>query len=448
MLVYHRVFNYAGASLARAAVRCLTSSATLSESSSSSTQPGSIFAAKESPWDHILDDSIKEMPPVLPSPVRTHLRVGGVETSGRTHTRRQAMTAREVSAFDEMFNMIFDAVSEQKNPSAKLSSSRQDDPLAVLDGIGIGRKPFGHAPTSDLFGKLRRHSKRLKWTTEADEEFDKKKEEMELCDTDQQLLEWAMREVFGQSQQYEERARNAIAKAEEQHAPGLTPTSNTSGANPPPQPASLHPELQHPTYPYLIAHLMRSFRDKYRDPHLALSIFDYARHLSIPSYVFGCTTPAYNELIETRWSCFRDLRGVHDALEEMRVNGVEPDGRTKKLVEKLRREVGARTIWEEESVFGSGEVVGMLSKIEQLTIKEPRRKQGKRPGKKLLALDAWKGDALKEDVEDGYEFGRWGSRQSHAQPTRRKQGSERTAATGLDDLLDSKILGEDQLEFK
>ncbi|KAG1870511.1 hypothetical protein C8R48DRAFT_698897 [Suillus tomentosus] len=446
MLVYHRVFNYAGTSLARAAARCLTSSATLSESSSSSTQPDSIFAAKESPWDHILDDSIKEMPPVLPSPVRTHLRVGGVETSGRTHARRQAMTAREVSAFDEMFNMIFDAVSEQKNPSVKLSSSKREDPLAVLDGIGIGRKPFGHAPTSDLFGKLRRHSKRLKWTTEADEEFDKKKEEMELCDTDQQLLEWAMREVFGQSQQYEERARNAIAKSEEQHqhAPGPIPTSDAgASANPSPQPASMHPELQHPTYPYLIAHLMRSFRDKYRDPHLTLSIFDYARHLSIPSYVFGCTTPAYNELIETRWSCFRDLRGVHDALEEMRVNGVEPDGRTKKLVEKLRREVGARTIWEEEPVFGSGEVVGMLSKIEQLTIKEPRRKQGKRPGKKLLALDAWKGDAL---AEDGYEFGQWGSAKS--QPKRWKQDSERTAATGLDDLLDSKILGEDQLEFK
>jgi hypothetical protein len=267
---------------------------------------------------------------------------------------------------------------------------------------------------------------------------------MELCDTDQQLLEWAMREVFGQSQKYEERARNhAIAKAEEQHAPDVTSSSNAS-ANPP-QLASTHPELQHPTYPYLIAHLMRSFRDKYRDPHLALSIFDYARHLSIPSYVFGCTTPAYNELIETRWSCFRDLRGVHDALEEMRVNGVDPDGRTKKLVEKLRREVGARTVWEEESMFGNGEVVGMLSKIEQLAIKEPRRKRGKATGKKGPAFDAWKGDALKEDVEDGYEFGQWGSRKER--PRRRERDSERIAVTGVDDLLDGKIPGEDQLEF-
>ncbi|KIK39189.1 hypothetical protein CY34DRAFT_89702 [Suillus luteus UH-Slu-Lm8-n1] len=351
------------------------------------------------------------MPPTLPPPVRNPLRAGGEDTTGRTRARRQAMTAREVSAFDEMFNMIFDAVSEQKNPSAKLSSSK--------------------APMSDLFGRLRRHSKRLKWTTQADEEFDKKKEEMELCDTDQQLLEWAMREVFGQSQQYEERP---------------TPTSTTSANSQPPQLASMHPELQHPTYPYLVAHLMRSFRDKYRDPHLALSIFDYTQHLSIPSYVFGCTTPAYNELIETRWTCFRDLRGVHDALEEMHVNGVEPDGRTKQLVEKLRREVGARTVWEEESTFGSGEVLGMLSKIEQLTVKESRKKRVKTSGKIGPAIDSWKKYVHKEDVEDGYEFGQWGSRTPRSK--RRERDSKRTVSTGLDDLLDGKIPGDDQLEFK
>lgn len=440
MLVYHRVSNYAG--LARTAARCLTSSATQSESSSS-TEPDSIFTTKESPWKHILGDSIQDMPPTLPPPVRNPLRAGGEDTTGRTRARRQAMTAREVSAFDEMFNMIFDAVSEQKNPSAKLSSSK-GDPLAVLGGIG--RKPFGQAPMSDLFGRLRRHSKRLKWTTQADEEFDKKKEEMELCDTDQQLLEWAMREVFGQSQQYEERARDAIAKAEEQHAPGPTPTSNTSANSQPPQLASMHPELQHPTYPYLVAHLMRSFRDKYRDPHLALSIFDYTQHLSIPSYVFGCTTPAYNELIETRWTCFRDLRGVHDALEEMHVNGVEPDGRTKQLVEKLRREVGARTVWEEESTVGSGEVLGMLSKIEQLTVKESRKKRVKTSGKIGPAIDSWKKYVHKEDMEDGYEFGQWGSHTPRSK--RRERDSKRTVATGLDDLLDGKIPGDDQLEFK
>ena len=476
MLVYRRVSNYACASLTRSVARCLTTSAAQSDPSGSGdttsiSSSDSIFATKESPWDHVFSD-IKDMPPLLPSAARNPLRsvygAGGTDKTGRARARRQAMTAREINAFDEMFNMIFNAVSEQKNPSAKLpTSNKNDDPLSILGG-GIGRS-FSQAPMSDLFGKLRRHSRRLKWTTEADEELDKKKEEMELCDTDQQLLEWAMREVFGQSQQYEERARNAISKAGEgstfASASDSTSTSNAnSNSNQPPTSTPTLPELQPPTYPYLIAHLMRSFRDKYRDPHLALSIFDYARHLSIPSYVFGCTTPAYNELIETRWSNFRDLKGVHDALEEMHVNGVEPDGRTKKLVERLRREVGARTVWEEESEVGSGEVWGMLERIEGLAVKEPRKAgKGKAKGKgtgkvaagkqRVPAIDAWKGDVLKgEDAEDGYEFGNWSSssqrNRSKPKPQRREQHASPSERTEFDDWLDGKVSDGKRLEFE
>ena len=298
-------------------------------------------------------------------------------------TRRQAMTAREISAFDEMFNMIFNAVSERKKGNDFGSG---DYPLSE---VGIGsvsqRNKMG-----DLFGKLRRHSKRLKWTSESDEILDRKREEIDLCDTDQQLLEWAMREVFGESRRYEAAARKAISDA------------STSGVGE-------MPILQPETYPHLVASLMRSFRDKYNDPHLALSIFDHARHLSIPSYVFGCTTPAYNELIETRWRCFRDLKGVYDALEEMTINGVDMDNRTRQIVEALRREVGGRNLWEEENDLGSGEVWKMLSNIDSLVAKQRRvvkndvQSFGKR--KKLLPLDNWKRQES-EDSSD-WNFGRW-----------------------------------------
>jgi Mtf2 family len=295
--------------------------------------------------------------------------------------RRQAMTAREISAFDEMFNMIFYAASEQNG-----DGSRGDR----LDEVSIGRRKMG-----DLFGRLRRHSKRLKWTSESDELLDRKKEEMELCDTDQQLLDWALREVFGESKRYEEAARKAVAEAA------------ASGSE-----AEALPMLQPETYPHLVAHLMRAFRDKYNDPHLALSIFDHARHLSIPSYVFGCTTPAYNELIETRWRCFRDLKGVHDALEEMIVNGVEPDNRTRKVVETLRREVGERNLWEEESDLGSGEVWAMLAKIESLMVTEAKEYQEIRPstrykGRWTPSDEQWKRAALHPQAKDGWEFGQW-----------------------------------------
>ncbi|EKM60688.1 uncharacterized protein PHACADRAFT_246761, partial [Phanerochaete carnosa HHB-10118-sp] len=168
------------------------------------------------------------------------------------------MTRHELSAFDEMFNMIFETYNEMKGPSAGTSEAM----------AGVGNSPT----LSTLTDRLRQHSRNVKWTSDADQELDRKKEEMDLCDTDQQLLDWAMREVFGESQRYEAAARKAMAEL----------PSSQQGM-----------PLQALSYPYVIAHLMRTFRDKYGDPHLALSLFDHARHLSTASYVFGCTTPAY-----------------------------------------------------------------------------------------------------------------------------------------------------------
>lgn len=282
------------------------------------------------------------------------------------------MTAREISAFDEMFNMIFEAASQKKKENVIAG----DDPLI---GKGIGRD------IGDLFGKLRRHSKKMKWSTDADELLDRKKEEMDLCDTDQQLLEWAMTSVFDESKKYEEVARKAIAEA-------LSYNSTSQEL----------PMLQPPTYPKVVGLLMKAFREKYQDPHLALSIFDYARRLSVASYVFGCSTYAYNELIETRWTCFQDLKGVYDALEEMSVNMVEPDTGTRRLIENVRRDLVQENMWEEEN----GESWTMLSHIEKLlaqsTVNRAPRSSSESSEPKW---DDWKNETEEED--ENYEFGGW-----------------------------------------
>lgn len=362
----------------------------------------SIFSSEESAWDHVFQ-GIKEMPPLLP-PGENSLRTAPLSELKPSRSRRQTMTAREISAFDDMFNMIFNAVSEQKKTASHSASNEGD-----YSEVGIGRGPRSKQ-MGDLFGKLRRHSKKMKWTSESDELLDRKKEEMDMCDTDQQLLEWAMREVFGESETYEEAARKA---ATETGAPGKEADSSRM--------------LQPETYPHLVALLMRSFRDKYHDPHLALSIFEHARHLSIPSYVFGCSTQAYNELIETRWVCFRDLKGVCDALEEMMVNGVEQDSRTRRLVELLRREVGERNLWEEESEIGSGEVWEMLTRIECLTIKEQPRGstrdlQSFENRSSQKRWDSWKNE-IGAQADDGWEFGQWDDKRKPSVGTRRQRES-------------------------
>ncbi|KAJ6602190.1 hypothetical protein B0H10DRAFT_670640 [Mycena sp. CBHHK59/15] len=320
----------------------------------------SIFSSRDATWDHIFSD-VEQVPPQIP----TSSRLGNT-SAGPRRPRRQTMTAHEINAFNEIFNLIFESMSEKE--------SGHSSPI-----------PTGSTGMEDLFGTLRRHSKRMKWTAASDEELDRKKDEIDKCQTDQQLLEWAMREVFGESQSYEEEFRKAKA-ADTDSLIEL-------------------PMLQSPTYPHLVALIMRTFRDKYRDPHLALSMFDYARHLSIASYVFGCSTSAYNELIATRWDFFRDLKGVHDALEEMMVNGVDMDNRTLGLVEKVRQEVGERNLWLEENGAGTGEVWEMLTNMERL-VSRAVSNDTKPKRKKSGPWNDWKASAV-DQVDSDWEFDKW-----------------------------------------
>ncbi|KAJ3529576.1 hypothetical protein NM688_g7835 [Phlebia brevispora] len=345
------------------------------QASSSKASSKSIFDQEDAAWEQVFKD-------VEPN-ARTLL--ASTSPSRSRDTRRQrTLTASEAQAFDEMFNTLFNTV-ESMPP---LQVGRTLSPSS-----GVGKRRMG---IEDDFISVLQSRKSIKWTSEADQELDRKKEEMDLCETDQQLLEWGMREVFAESQRHEEAARKVASN----------PSSSSSSSESPVY-------LQPPSYPHLVAELMRKFRDKYSDPYLSLAIFDYARNLSIASYVFGCTTPAYNELIETRWRCFRDLRGVCDALEEMRVNGVAMDTRTRGLAETVRREVGQRNLWEEETAIGSGDVWVMLQRIERLTAGSgggarrsthnadaPRRRWTK-------GSEVWRSHALQNHSTDGWEFGQW-----------------------------------------
>lgn len=305
------------------------------------------------------------------------------------------MTARESNAFNEMFEMIFDAVAAQESGSIAPSTSDA--------AVGVGRGGI-----DDLIGKLRKYPKKLEWSSDLDDVLDRQKEVVNLFTTDQELLEWATDAVFGESERYEAAARKAISEA-----------ANSGGQNE-------LPMLQPPTYPHLVALLMRTFREKFDDPHLALSIFEHARCLSIASYVFGCSSQAYHELIETRWKCFQDLQGVHEALQEMKVNGARVDTRTRHLVEKIRREVGERHLWVEESELGSGEIWNILARIEELVapVDPPRTSQANAKPRKW---DMWKTERVENEEGDDWGFDQWDKVDSKGRKTR---GSFRTPRQG------------------
>ena len=228
---------------------------------------------------------------------------------------RQSMTERESKVLTDMLDMIFTPQKDQHEASASASAH-------VSQAAAPPQDEVGPTQVNDLFSRLRRLATRRptqKALAANAELFDIKKEQMNACASDQELLAWAAREVFDESVKYEAAAKRASADGTKKKT---------------------LPPLQSPVYPQMIAYLMRTFREHYRDPNLALYIFKYAQKLSTVSYTFGCSTDAYNELIETRWTAFKDLKGVLAALKEMDVNAVPSNNRTQQVVEQIRQDIG------------------------------------------------------------------------------------------------------------
>jgi hypothetical protein len=167
---------------------------------------------------------------------------------------------------------------------------------------------------------------------------------------------------------------------------------------------------------------MRTFRDHYRDPNLALFIFHHTQKLSIVSYVFGCSTEVYNELIKTRWDCFRDLQGVYAALEEMTVNGVPLDSVTRKLVETVRHDIGSLELRPDASQEARQSTWAALNKIEHIVASKPQKNSEAR------LWDNWKSDVLSESVdENDWAFDNWLPNQTELATQRRRVLNTRRA---------------------
>ncbi|KAF8973176.1 hypothetical protein BDZ97DRAFT_1990235 [Flammula alnicola] len=260
------------------------------------------------------------------------------------------MTERETKVLTGMLDMIFAS-----------KGSEEDQPKTLLESMtSPSEGGVGPIHVDDLFGRLRRFAARptQKARSRAAEMLDKKKEQMSYCTDDQQLLQWASREVFDESVRYEEAAKRAIAEA------------SNSGST-----TTQAPPLQSPIYPQMIAHLMQTFRVQYHDPNLALFIFNHAQNS--PSY-------AYNELIETRWTAFKDLKGVLAAVNEMEDS--QTGGRHSA---ELGRELH----------LGNNEDTKTLASIEETLSRMARH--SKRSAK--TGWDTWKKEVLDDGDDDGFD---------------------------------------------
>ena len=335
---------------------------------------------------------------VAPLPVRKPVpsSASPVGPMGRPNVRRQAMTREESNIFTDLFDQIFTA-----QQGFLRSSPKNKDPLS---GVGIGRRPGDREPPTvhTLYGKLKRRSKRHHDATDLDNLVEKLRAEMEVIETDIGLLAWAVENIFSTNGLLPDTGKKSRTKKAESVTPTTTTTTTTASPDDSPSTSpALISDIDEPTristYPHLLSTLIATFRDKFHDPHLALSIFAYARRLSVPSYVFGCTTTAYNELISTLWKCFKDVHGVVEALQEMKNNGVFPDNHTRNLAMRIRREA-MRTELTTPDAEGSVEtpipdpmLLVYLDRMDELIRAEEKKVE-------LVAMPAQKGGDKMVDV--------------------------------------------------
>lgn len=121
------------------------------------------------------------------------------------------------------------------------------------------------------------------------------------------------------------------------------------------------------TYPRALAALIRTLWVRLNAPHLALAMFEHAKSLGVESYLAGCQTSAYNELVRVRWEAFRDLSGVLEAVKEMEQHAVAWDKGTSGLVGAIVDAVGkeilqAKGRWGKEAYTQLAALEGYLAK--------------------------------------------------------------------------------------
>lgn len=183
---------------------------------------------------------------------------------------------------------------DRREPGSYLDEQRHD-----RSRITAIAKPVGH----------------LRDVTEADmEDYVQKRELIASLRTDLDILEWLNRTYF------------TLKPA----ASGKGETSDIEATS---------SSTFNSSYPLVLTYAISVLHLRFHNPHAALAVFDIARSFTLESYLVGCTTGVYNEMLRARWEGLQDLKGVEEGLEEMGRRGVGWNKETMKfataLVEKL-----------------------------------------------------------------------------------------------------------------
>ncbi|KIR42844.1 hypothetical protein I307_01196 [Cryptococcus deuterogattii 99/473] len=264
--------------------------------------------------------------------------------------RSSGVTPPEADVFNEVISSIL----------TSFPSAPSDPFLATKSGVtGYGSNEWGDGAKQlrTIFDRNRSEDDNL-------EEYEMLAEEMDMVSSDLELVEWAKKRVFTpiDSLKSDEGTENVMTSVEDESSAtaSATPESSQSATTSSHQntykaPANLLPLLTFsPVYPKILARVLKTLRENFNSPHLVLALFHHAQTSSVESYLFGCLTGAYNEVLTCRWESFRDLDGVQRGIREMEMMGIKWDKDTNRLVSRVVDEAGREILqggrWGEDAL--------------------------------------------------------------------------------------------------
>ena len=115
-----------------------------------------------------------------------------------------------------------------------------------------------------------------------------------------------------------DKQKNKMTKAEKKEVQNL-PDVDTFRAN----------------YPHLLVVAVQQLRRDFPTSSLALTVLAETKALGLVSYILGASTALYNESLDILWSTYLDLGAVDRLLQEMDNGGIDFDGQTLALLDKI-----------------------------------------------------------------------------------------------------------------
>jgi hypothetical protein len=245
------------------------------------------------------------------------LRPRKPSNSPRKRLDRTPLTKQEANAFMSLLNQALAGTSSPSSSSSSAAAAASGS-KALLQAFAkrnrLQRFEAAKAQRARRFAREGLAAQIDPLLLEAG--IDEAREHIAMCENLAELLDFAKREVWGIRPNTPSPSAQEGASTSDATAEAVESDPSTAKM------AGPKYGKDTPYYSSVLQLLFVAIRDRYRAPHVALSLPRVTRSLGIESYVLGVTGLLYNEVLKTQWDWLGDLQGVVKTLRQARETGI------------------------------------------------------------------------------------------------------------------------------